>query len=447
MLVRAQAGGDQLNLLARGWLFAARGDLVPYGNPLSNQGNGPGPLTSLLVGLPLLAWMDHRAPIVLVLLCHVAAYALLHFALRPLLSPRERVLLAVLYWLNPWRVYFSGFLWNPNFLFLAGAAHLATALAMRERKRWWTTFLHTVAIGLAFQLHPSFLILAFASLLLTWRGYLRVHWGGFALALAVSLAALWPWMVAVRADPSILPGGTGFPFRGLLLVLPMVRGLLYWLRHASLSVSGQFLKLDFGELAAPAAAQALRWTGLLLGAIATLSLVAPLLANARLARWAKRRRRRRANSGRVWRALRPAAGGAAALGARAWMRCYLLCTFGGAFIAYALSPTTIMMWQGLIALHAAVLVVVLWAGALARTRRGAPWVRKAIPAWTALSLLLCLAMAFGSRHYHCRGEEVMGVGLTLRPDRPMLNEMLHDLGIQESCPPPIQSDGWKPDVL
>src|SRR5687767_1499913 len=53
MLARAQAGGDQLNLLARGWLLAARGDLVPYGNPLSNQGNGPGPLTSLVVGLPL----------------------------------------------------------------------------------------------------------------------------------------------------------------------------------------------------------------------------------------------------------------------------------------------------------------------------------------------------------------------------------------------------------
>jgi hypothetical protein len=233
--------------------------------------------------------------------------------------------------------------------------------------------------------------------------------------------------------------------RGLVLVLPMVRGLLYWLRHASLSVSGQFLKLDFSELVAPAAAQALRWTGMTLGALGMFSLVAPLLANARLARWAKRRWRRRANRGPIWRALRPAP--AAALGARAWLRRYLLCSFGGAFLAYALSPTTIMMWQGLIALHAAVLVVVLWAGALARTRRGAPWVRKALPAWTALSLLLCLAMAFGSRHYHCRGEEVMGVGLTLRPDRPMLNSMLRDLGLQERCAPPLAADGWKPDVL
>jgi hypothetical protein len=29
----------------------------------------------------------------------------------------------------------------------------------------------------------------------------------------------------------------------------------------------------------------------------------------------------------------------------------------------------------------------------------------------------------------------------------MLNVMLRDLGLQESCPPPLRPDGWKPDVL
>jgi hypothetical protein len=42
----AKVGGDQLNLLARGWLLAERRELVPYGNPLSIGGNGPGPVTS-----------------------------------------------------------------------------------------------------------------------------------------------------------------------------------------------------------------------------------------------------------------------------------------------------------------------------------------------------------------------------------------------------------------
>ena len=42
MVARSQAGGDQLNLLSRGWLLAERGELIPYGNPLSSGGDGPG---------------------------------------------------------------------------------------------------------------------------------------------------------------------------------------------------------------------------------------------------------------------------------------------------------------------------------------------------------------------------------------------------------------------
>ena len=53
MVIRSQVGGDQLNLLARGWLLAARGQFIPYGNPLSTGGKAPGGITSLLVGLPL----------------------------------------------------------------------------------------------------------------------------------------------------------------------------------------------------------------------------------------------------------------------------------------------------------------------------------------------------------------------------------------------------------
>src|SRR5262245_59545012 len=71
MLVRSQVGGDQLNLLARGWLLAAEGKWIAYGNPMSTGGKAPGGITSLLVGLPLLLWKDHRAASVLVLVSHV----------------------------------------------------------------------------------------------------------------------------------------------------------------------------------------------------------------------------------------------------------------------------------------------------------------------------------------------------------------------------------------
>ena len=73
MVVRAQAGGDQLNLLSRGWLLVERGQLIPYGNPLSSGGDGPGIATTLLMAGPLAVWRDHRAPVVLTWLLHLLA--------------------------------------------------------------------------------------------------------------------------------------------------------------------------------------------------------------------------------------------------------------------------------------------------------------------------------------------------------------------------------------
>src|SRR5436190_16312501 len=90
MVLRTQEGGDQLDLLARGWRLAARGDLVPHGNPLSNGGNEPGAVTSLVVGLPLFLRMDHIAPVWVVWITHLLAWWLLDRTLARALSGRER---------------------------------------------------------------------------------------------------------------------------------------------------------------------------------------------------------------------------------------------------------------------------------------------------------------------------------------------------------------------
>ena len=131
LLLRSQVAGDQLNLLARGWLLEARGIWISYGNPMSTGGKAPGGITSLLVALPLFLWQDHRAASALVLLFHVLAWLILDGTLKRVLTPYERVLLALLYWLNPWQLYFASFLWNPNYLYLFGVLHLWSALAQR----------------------------------------------------------------------------------------------------------------------------------------------------------------------------------------------------------------------------------------------------------------------------------------------------------------------------
>jgi hypothetical protein len=431
-LARGQVGGDQLNLLARGWILADEGRWISYGNPMSTGGKAPGGITSLLVGLPLLVWEDYRAPVVVILLFHVLAYWILDRALRPVLSPRERVFLAVLYWLNPWRLYFSGFLWNPNYLFLFGALHLSTSLAQRERPRFWQSFLHALSLGLAFQIHASFLLLAVGSALLWWRRYLRVHWTGGILGGLLAAIPLVPWAIDLVESPAILTDADkGFLGRGLVFVFPLLRGLVFWLRYSSLGLSSKMVDLDFGDfLGAEAGAEVGEIAGKTLAPLLALTLVLPLLGN----RWLWRRNRHR------WKRPLPAAAAD-----RTWLQGYALWSFVAAVIVFSLSPTTIMMWQGLILLQAAILPLLLWAGALSRTRRG-PRVWTAAKVYAAASIAVLLILPLGSMHYRCagHGNGEDSFGLPLRGDHPML----HELGIQETCPLPLnRPDGWWPDVL
>ena len=127
MVARSQVAGDQLNLLSLGWLLAEEGVWIPYGNPTTGAGPTPGGASSIVVGLPLMLWKHHRAPVLFIWLGHLVAYWMLDRWLRRILTPEERLVFAVLYWLNPWRLYFSGHIWNLNLLFLVGAAHFWSA--------------------------------------------------------------------------------------------------------------------------------------------------------------------------------------------------------------------------------------------------------------------------------------------------------------------------------
>lgn len=126
MLTRLQIGGDAISLLSRGWLLAAKGIWVPFGNPAASSAGGymPGGLTALLVGLPLELWMDPRAPVVAILLLRLIAYWTLDRVVGGRLGLRGRLVLAVVYWLNPWRPSQSAWLDNSNHVFVAGALHM-----------------------------------------------------------------------------------------------------------------------------------------------------------------------------------------------------------------------------------------------------------------------------------------------------------------------------------
>jgi hypothetical protein len=431
MVARSQVGGDQLNLLARGWILADEGRWISYGNPMSTGGKAPGGITSLLVGLPLMVWRDHRAPTVVVLLFNIFAYLLLDATLKRHLTPRERVYLSLLYWLNPWRLYFSAFLWNPNYLFLFGAIHLRTCLDQRERARFWPSFLHAFALLLALQMHASVLLLAAASGLLWLRGYFRVHWPGAILGALLAALPLVPWFLDLRHDPGIITeADKGFLGRGLIFLFPLLRGLLYWLRYSSLSIAGKMLRFDFGDfLGAAQGAHLGKIVSKITEVILPLTLILPLLAN----RWLWQRFRPR---------LRRKPGPETPI--RVWLQGYAGWTFLAAVVIFALSPTTVMMWQVLVILHAAILPLLLWAGALDRTRL-APRVDRWAKVYVTAEILLLVLLPLGSTHYRCSGHDGSdSFGLALRYDHPML----HELHIQSTCPLPLnRPDGWWPDVL
>jgi hypothetical protein len=430
LVYRSQVAWDPLQMLARGWLLAERGVWVPFGVEGSAGGYAPGGIVSILTGLPLLAWMDYRSPALLVLLCHVVAYLLLDRIVGESYGLRGRILFSVFYWLSPWRLFFSGFVWNPNYLFLVGAIHAWACFRQRERGTWLHSALLVSTTGLALQLHPSALILVLAAVIFWLRGGWRPHWGGVALGAIVSVVSLVPWAVYAAAHPQILPGEEGYPLRNLVRVAPVLKGVLYWIRYSSLWVSSKWMaRFDFtptfgasADAVLSPAFYALTWI------VGPLTVAVPLLANVSLLR---RRRRRPTVETRERSRMR-----------HDWLERYVIYTFGAMVLTFAISPTTVMMWQGLIAFHAAILPLLFGVRRLLDTERRAA-VKRGLAIWVAASLVVTAGMTFGSQMYRVGGRDSLRSGeLSLRKSHPLLT----DLGLDRCCGIAIDPVGGRIDV-
>jgi len=432
MVARARFDGDQFNMLARGWTLAFAGEWLQYGMPTSAGGMSPGGLQSLMAGLPLMVWADGRAATLVVWLLGVAGYLLLDRAFGPALGPRGRLLLALVYWLNPWRLHYTSILWNSSYMFFFGAVHAACAVRMRRGRRIWPSLLMVLCVGLGLELHTAALALAFASVLLWWRGVIKVDWWGVAAGSLLVVASILPWVAAVAARPELLPGGPGFPLRNLALVLPLLRGLVYLLRYASLALPGRVLELDLApdSSADDAASSVLRAALVVLG---WATVLLPLLAYRRFLRAPRALVRRQPPD----------------IGRRQWLRRYAFWTLAGAVVAFAISPTTVMFWQGFPVVHVAVLPVVLLVEGLLRSGRlvvGRAVAVAAIAAVLAVNGLIAWASpmfrAPGPLREDATGTEASFVRL-LAADHPMF----HDLGLVERCGLVVVDEGgWMPDL-
>jgi hypothetical protein len=432
MVFRSHVAKDQLLLLARGWKFAYGGEWVFLGMPMSGGGFVPGGLTSLLVGLPLLAWPDPRAAALLVMVSHVVAYLLLDRVVGQVLGSSERRVFALFYWLSPWRLFHSAFLWTPNLMVVLGALHFWTIYELRGKPRFWFSVAHVLVLGAAVQIHPSALLLLVVSAVLLFRGFFRINLAGLGLATILTAVSLLPWGAVVFRDPGLLPLRGDRPRRLSQPLLGAVRGVLYWVRYSSLYVSGTIRCLDFSGFVGERAWQAVRpfqyW---LLSALGGISLILPTWVNYRF--W-----RRAARRWLVWR--KP--GGTA----RVWLEGVVRWTFLAAVVVFLFSPTTIMSWQVLGLLHATVILTVMHLGVLLRSRRQrvARW---AVRAYAIASVGLSIAVAFGGPLYRSWGDRCGYLNAMFPPLRSD-HRMLDDLDLRDN--PQLQvnePDGWWPYVL
>jgi hypothetical protein len=429
MVGRAQISGDELNLLARGYLFAREGVLVPYGNPMSGGGKLPGSLTSLMVGLPLTVWFDYRAPQLLIWALGAVAYLLLDFVLKPFLSIRGRIAFCLLYWLSPWRVYHASFLWNPSYLYFFAALHLWSSIRQREKPNFAFSLLHLLSLGFAAQLHGSAFVLGLHTALLWWFGYLKIHWRGAILGIALVLLSLLPWAYAVMADPNLLPASKEGRFlgRGLLYVYPFFRGILFFIRLPTFFPSARVYRFDFrdslGETADAILTPFFKILGNTVG-IATMAVTILGLL------WFLRQTPIRSYFSRKLSA--------------DWLSAY--CVLGGAaaLFSFAISPTGINAWQVLVLHQIAAIPVALyvnqWRPASERQMR---WIRRTIPCLIVAGCLVLVAIGAASSQYRRGGRGTRG--LPLRNHHPMLEELhlLRDFDLV------VKDDGtgWWVDVL
>ena len=245
---------DQKQLLSKGIKLAFLGEWVHYGNAVSSGGHVPGSLSTLLVGIPLFIYDSYISPLLFISVLHLVSLFLLIAVLKEKCTQSQILIFCILYWLSPWRVV-NSHLWNPSYLFFAAALHLYSYMRLlRQERSFLWSFVHVLAIGFAFQLHASSLILALISILLFWRKKLKINVWGVVFSSAAIFASLIPfYLEAQKNEAIIIPLFSGhfelnsfanYLSYGLKRIWIILKALIYWPRYSSLWLPHDFYNFN-----------------------------------------------------------------------------------------------------------------------------------------------------------------------------------------------------------
>ena len=378
--------GDQYLLLLSGVEVLETGDLPPFAKTMSGGGRIPGALLPLLVAGPLQAWADYRAPGVLVGLSHLAAVAVLSACIGRALGARFLAAWLAVYWLSPWRLYHAGFLWEPAWMFLPAALHLASAYRLRERPHPGWSLLHAATLTAAAQLHASFFVLAVLTAALAARRRIRLHVRGALAGVLAGGLTLVPTAQALVAGglPQILPGHTDDLPRVLVGLVNLPKSLAYWFRLGSLDIGRRLDQAVYAEVEAAASGAGTAFAAGLAGAVVAASTASVALAVFASWRWFRRRP--------------PLDSDEPDRGPQAdWLRAYAGWCLAALLAAAVLSPVPVQGWHAVVALHAACLPTAAWVRDAFRS--SSPLPRAIAAAFILLEVVIVLLLAFGHEMY------------------------------------------------
>ena len=379
--------GDQYALLLAGLDVLATGELPAFAKMMSGDGRIPGALLPILIAAPLDLWADYRAPALLVGLTHVAAAGVLAACIGRALGARFAAAYLAVYWLSPWRLYHAGFLWEPAYVFLPAALHLAFAYRLREEAHTGWSLLLAATLAAALQLHGSFLVLVLLTSLLAARRLIHIDWKGAVVGLAAGATTLIPTgqMFIAGTLPALAPVQTEPYPRIVLAVLNGAKAIGYWFRLGSLDIGRRLRQVVWTDVSGGDAAS------FLLAVLIGISSASILIALYAAWRW-------------FWRdaAVDPPAG-ARRPDAAGWFRAYAWWALVALVVAAAISPVPVQGWHVVIAFHAACLPVAGWLSE-AFWRRTTPW-RVAAATFVALEVVIVLLLAFGHEMYRPRSAE------------------------------------------
>ena len=227
--------GDQIQLLEPAAEFVREGTLPAWSKRSSGGGFIPGGLLPFLIGAPLIVVPDYKSASFVLILADLLAVLLLVHVMVSARGWRFAAIFLSIFWLSPWRLFHSGFLWEPAFLFLPAAAHLWASWRQRESASLGSSFVLGWVLSSVIQLHLSGFILWLGTAFLYASRSLRIRVVGLLAGLGVGGLTLIPLIGSlIQGDPLRLPStDDSAEIYWVEAPLRILRAAIYWLRLGS----------------------------------------------------------------------------------------------------------------------------------------------------------------------------------------------------------------------